>query len=78
MIGISNTTLLGRKGWLKFALVASGQTNDRLSVSNSFAEFNNSDELEESKISGSASFSYLLNASSLRVLGGGHVDPAVF
>ncbi|MBK7938863.1 MAG: TonB-dependent receptor [Lewinellaceae bacterium] len=70
MIGISNTTLLGRKGWLKFALVASGQTNDRLSLSNSFEEFNNSDELEESKISGSASFSYLLNASSLRVLGG--------
>ena len=69
IIGLANRTPLGRNGWLRFAVAASGQTNTRDSESIIYEQDNSSDDLSESKISGSAGFSCRLN-TQLRLLGG--------
>lgn len=55
IIGLSNWSPLGKRGWVKITLAASAQSNERTAVSFSeqYEEFDSSDELDESKISGS-------------------------
>ncbi len=69
IIGLANRTPLGRRGSLKFAVAASGQTNTRTSFSNIYEQSNSDDDLSESKISGSAEGTYRLGAQ-WRLLGG--------
>lgn len=57
VLGVSNWTPFGKNTWLKTAVAVSGQTNERLSVSPTFGEPGNYDEMEETKISGSVTFS---------------------
>lgn len=69
IIGLANRTPLGRRGSLKLAVAASGQTNTRTSFSNIYEENDSNDDLSESKISGSAEGAYRLGAQ-WRLLGG--------
>ncbi|HND87408.1 MAG TPA: hypothetical protein PK971_03720, partial [Saprospiraceae bacterium] len=61
IVGISNWWPLGRRTWLKTALVASGQTNARRSTFRAAPEgLLDSDDLRESKICGTTTLSHRL------------------
>jgi len=62
IVGVSNFSPLGRRTWLKTALVASGQTSERGSVHTSEQRFSSSDEVDEGKICGTATVSHRLGA----------------
>lgn len=69
VIGLSNWSPLGKKGWIKLALTASAQTNDRFSFSEQYANFGSYDSVSESKISGAVTLSQRFN-SQWRILAG--------
>jgi hypothetical protein len=69
IIGLSNWSPLGKKGWLKITLAASGQTNERTSVSKQYETYDSRDDIEESKISGSLTLSQRL-APQWRLMAG--------
>lgn len=69
IIGFSNWSPLGKKGWLKITLAASGQTNERTSVSETYEQYDSRDDVEESKISGSVTLSQRL-APQWRLMAG--------
>lgn len=71
IIGLSNWSPLGKKGWVKFTIAASGQTNERSSVSEAdeYKQYGSNDELEESKVSGTATLSQRLSAQ-IRLMAG--------
>jgi hypothetical protein len=69
IIGLSNWSPLGKKGWLKTTLTASGQSNEHRSVSEQYENYDSSDDVEESKISGSVTLSQRL-ASQWRLMAG--------
>lgn len=58
ILGVSNWSSLGKKTWLKTAVVASGQTSERRSVHRADLLLNSSDDLQELKISGTATLSH--------------------
>lgn len=60
IIGLSNRTPLGKNGWISLTLVASAQTNERTSTSETFEQYASSDDLQESKISSSLTLSQRL------------------
>lgn len=62
VIGLSNWTPVGKNGWVKFSVAASAQSNDRTSTSPRFSEYESYDYVDESRISGSATFSQRLSA----------------
>ncbi len=62
VIGLSNWSPLGKKGWVKFSLTASTQSNDRTSESAQYSEYDSYDYVDESKFSGSATLSQRLSA----------------
>jgi hypothetical protein len=69
IIGLSNWSPLGKKGWLKITLAASGQSNERTSVSEQYENYDSRDDIEESKISGSITLSQRL-APQWRLMAG--------
>jgi len=69
IIGLSNWSPLGKKGWLKTTLAASGQTNERTSVSETYEQYDSRDDISESKISGSVTLSQRL-APQWRLMAG--------
>ena len=73
IIGISHQLPLSRRGWIKFTAAASGQSNERTSVSDAFEDFDSSDDLDESKISGAAMLSYRFGPQ-IRLMGGAMVN----
>lgn len=77
VIGLSNWSPLGKKGWIKFALTASAQSNERTSVSDQYEQYTSDDDVEESKISGSATLSQRLGAQ-WRIMGGASVTRQFF
>lgn len=62
IVGVSNWSPLGRRTWLKTALVASGQSSERGSTHISEQRFSSSDEVMEGKICGTATLSHRLGA----------------
>lgn len=69
VIGLSNWLPLGKKGWIKTTIAASGQTNERTSVSAQYENYDSRDDIDESKISGSVTLSQRLSAQ-WRVMAG--------
>lgn len=69
IVGVSNWSPLGKRTWLKTALVASGQTSKRRSKHTADSRFGSSDDLSENKISGTATLSHRLS-EQWRLLGG--------
>ncbi|MFN0176217.1 MAG: carboxypeptidase regulatory-like domain-containing protein [Saprospiraceae bacterium] len=57
VLGVSNWTPLGKKAWIKTSIAASGQHSIRRSDSPIFQEGNNSDDMDESRLSGSVTLS---------------------
>ncbi|GAB4498578.1 MAG: carboxypeptidase regulatory-like domain-containing protein [Saprospiraceae bacterium] len=69
IIGLSNWLPLGKKGWLKTTLAASGQSNERTSVSETYEQYDSRDDVRESKVSGSVTLSQRL-APQWRLMAG--------
>lgn len=60
LLGLTNRTPLGRNGWIKLTLAASGQSNERNSDSETYNAYGSWDKVDESKISGSVTLSQRL------------------
>ncbi|MBX2890754.1 MAG: TonB-dependent receptor [Saprospiraceae bacterium] len=69
VVGLSNWSPLGKKGWVKVAFAASAQSNARTSFSEQYAEYDSYDYVDESKLSGSITLSQRLH-SQWRIMGG--------
>lgn len=61
VLGLSNWTPIGKKGWLKTAIALSGQSNTRDADSDTYLEWSGSDDFTESKISASITYSQRMN-----------------
>lgn len=61
IVGVSNWSPLGKRTWLKTALVASGQTSERRAEHPDGLRLSNTDDLEENKICGTATLSHRLS-----------------
>jgi hypothetical protein len=77
VIGLSNWSPLGKKGWIKTTLAASGQSNERTSVSAQYENYDSRDDIDESKISGSVTLSQRL-ATQWRLLAGAMLTQQFF
>lgn len=77
IIGLSNWSPLGKKGWIKTTLTASGQSNERSSVSAQYENYDSRDDIEESKMSGSVTLSQRL-ATQWRLLAGAMLTQQFF
>jgi len=69
VLGLSNWKAFGKKTWLKTTVAVSGQQNNRLVVSETYNEADNSDDIEESKISGSFTLSERIGSRAQLQLG---------
>ena len=56
VLGVSNWSPLWKNAWVKLSVAASGQTTKRSASSPAFLERSNSDDIQESKLSGSISY----------------------
>lgn len=56
VLGVSNWSPLWKNAWVKMSLAASGQTTERSASSPAYLERSNSDDIQESKLSGSISY----------------------
>ena len=61
VVGVSNWTPLSRFAWIKTAIAYSGQLNERKATTTQYENRNNLDDINESKLSASITYSQHLN-----------------
>ncbi len=69
VVGASNWLTVGKNGWLKTTVAFSEQTNERSAISSDFSNRDSHDDITESKIAASLTYSQRL-ARNYRLMGG--------